>query len=212
MREAEAKQLRDLLSPGRIAEYELLCGGNTVSALRLHCWNTEICEAFYGPLQYLELALRSVITRELVTLFGQRDWWGSPQAQLHYAARQKITDAAALLRRSGLPADPHQITEELPFGFWVSLLGPGNNYDQRLWRTALHRAFPGYRGRRRSLHQQFDHLRTLRNKIAHHCPIHHRHLTADYEAILGCLRYIDASLAVMVERHSRVSEVLGRRP
>jgi hypothetical protein len=212
MQQAEAKRLRNLLSQSRLAEYELRCAGDPVAALRLHCWNTEISEAFYGPLQYLEVSMRSVMTKELVSLFGQRDWWASPQADLHYGARRKITEATDQLRRSGLPADPQQITDELPFGFYVSLLGPGNNYDQRLWRPALYRAFPGYHGRRRDLHRRFDYLRVFRNKIAHHCPIHHRHLVADHDAILECLRYIDTGLADMVERHSRVSEVLARRP
>ncbi|MEV6031051.1 hypothetical protein AB0L65_07865 [Nonomuraea sp. NPDC052116] len=63
-------------------------------------------------------------------------------------------------------------------------LGRGNNYDQRLWRTSLYQAFPGYRGGRHALHRQLDFLRVLRNKIAHHCPIHHRHLQADQDTIL----------------------------
>jgi hypothetical protein len=161
MQQAEAKRLRNLLSQSRLAEYELRCAGDPVAALRLHCWNTEISEAFYGPLQYLEVSMRSVMTKELVSLFGQRDWWASPQADLHYGARRKITEATDQLRRSGLPADPQQITDELPFGFYVSLLGPGNNYDQRLWRPALYRAFPGYHGRRRDLHRRFDYLRVF---------------------------------------------------
>ncbi|MEV1204100.1 hypothetical protein [Microbispora rosea] len=73
MEEAEAKRLREVLSVARVAEYETLCDGQTAAALRLHCWNTEICAAFYGPLQYLEVALRGVLSRELVRLFQRAD-------------------------------------------------------------------------------------------------------------------------------------------
>nr|WP_063791984.1 hypothetical protein [Nonomuraea pusilla] len=212
MQEAEATRLCTLLSPLRLAEYQLACGGDAVAALRLHCWNTEISEAFYGPLQYLEVAMRSAMTRELTGYLRREDWWNDPRPQLTYGGRQRITEAEQQLRRIGLTPTPHMVTEELPFGFYVSLLGPGNGYDQRLWRTALYRAFPTYRGRRQPLHRQVDHLRIFRNKIAHHGPIHHRHLVADHDAILRCLEYIDAGLATMVRRHSRVPEVLNRRP
>jgi hypothetical protein len=57
----------------RLAEYELRCAGDPVAALRLHCWNIEISQAVYGPLQYLEISMRSVMTRKLVALFGRAD-------------------------------------------------------------------------------------------------------------------------------------------
>ncbi|GAA0434489.1 hypothetical protein Acor_08950 [Acrocarpospora corrugata] len=110
-------------------------------------------------------------------------------------SRNKIADAAKQVTRAGLSAAPDRIVEELSFGFWVSLLGSGNNYDQHLWRPALYRAFPGWRGRRRDLHLKLDYLRVLRNKIAHHAPIHHRHLTVDHDRVLECLGYVDAGLA-----------------
>ncbi|MGW4641636.1 hypothetical protein ACWEN6_24150 [Sphaerisporangium sp. NPDC004334] len=111
MQEAEARRLCGLLSASRLAEYELRCAGDPVAALRLHCWNTEICEAFYGPLQYLEVSMRSVMTQELTALFGQRDWWASPRADLHYGALRKIGEATDQLTRSGLPADPQQVSD-----------------------------------------------------------------------------------------------------
>ncbi|MGP3958654.1 hypothetical protein ACTWPT_21800 [Nonomuraea sp. 3N208] len=93
MQEAEAKRLRDLLSPIRMAEYELRCPDDPVAALRLHCWNTEISEAFYGPLQYLEISLRTAMTRQLSAMFGRRDWWTHPRVSLTYGARQRIDEA-----------------------------------------------------------------------------------------------------------------------
>ncbi|MFC7382067.1 hypothetical protein [Sphaerisporangium rhizosphaerae] len=212
MDHAEALRLRGVLSQARLGEYVAVCGGDTVAALRLFCWNTEIASGLYGPLQHLELALRSVIDQQLRRLFGQADWWDAPGADLHFGARQKIADARGQLRRQSIPATPQEIVNELPFGFWVGLLGSGNRYDQRLWRTALHRAFPHHRGRRRDLHQKLDYLRVLRNKIAHHCPIHHRHLHADYETIVEVLGYIDHGLAGLVRRYSGVPALLARRP
>jgi hypothetical protein len=208
----EAQHLYGVLSQARLLEYEAFCAGDKLAALRLFCWNTEVAAAFYAPLQHLELALRSVLDQGMFRLFGQDDWWDHPRANLHHPARTRINEARQQLRRQGIPQTPQEIVAELPFGFWVSLLGRGNNYDQRLWRTSLYQAFPGYRGGRNALHRRLDYLRVLRNKIAHHCPIHHRHLDADHEAILAILGYIDPQLVAMVDRYSPVPAVLARRP
>ncbi|WP_285579937.1 hypothetical protein [Herbidospora sp. NBRC 101105] len=195
-----------------MSPYLLRTGGDPVSALRLHCWNTEISSAFYGPLQFLEVAMRVGMNRQLALLFGQDDWWNHPNARLTSVANRKIADAVSQVTRLRLPVDAEQITDQLSFGFWVALLGRGDNYDQRLWRPALHKAFPHFRGPRRELHARLDHHRILRNKIAHHGPIHNRHLTADYESIVTCLTLIDPDLAAMVRRHGDIAEVLSRRP
>ncbi|MFC4117377.1 hypothetical protein [Nonomuraea zeae] len=212
MEQREAKHLHELLSQARLPEYEAFCGGDRVAALRLFCWNTEVAAAFYGPLQHIELALRSVLDQRMFHLFGQRDWWAHPEAHLHRPAQAKIRDVTQQLARQSIPATSSEIVAELPFGFWVSLLGRGNGYDQRLWRTSLYWAFPGYRGGRAALHRELDYLRVLRNKVAHHCPIHHRHLDADHETILRVLGYVDSQLAALVGRYSPVSAVLARRP
>ncbi|GAA0435305.1 hypothetical protein Acor_75600 [Acrocarpospora corrugata] len=81
----------------------------------------------------------------------------------------------------------------------------------RLWRPALHRAFPGYRGPRRALHQDLYHLRKLRNRIAHYEPIHHRHLIADHATILTVLGHISPEAASWVRENDRVPEALVRR-
>ncbi|MFC4536956.1 hypothetical protein [Sphaerisporangium dianthi] len=136
MDHAEALRLRRVLSQARISEYAAACGGDTTAALRLFCWNTEIASGLYGPLQHLELALRSVIDQQMRLLFERADWWEAPAADLHFAARQRITEARGQLRRQAIPTTADELVNELPFGFWVGLLGSGNRYDQRLWRTA----------------------------------------------------------------------------
>ncbi|WP_061291664.1 Abi family protein [Herbidospora cretacea] len=211
MHAEEATRLHGGLSTTRMSEYLLRCGGDHVAALRLHCWNTEISEALYGPLQYLELATRSSMTARLCSHFGRNDWWDDPRANLNRVAQDKVSGVKDQAAR-GAAFRPLTITESLSFGFWVSLLGRGNDYEKHLWRPALHRAFPHWGGNRSGLHKKLDYLRVLRNKIAHHAPIHHRHLLADHLGIIECLGYIDPGLARMVGRHSRFPEVLARRP
>ena len=125
---------------------------------------------------------------------GGKDWWTSPALVLAPEATDMIAMALYQARfRTG--ATPGHVVAALPFGFWVSLLssGGGATYETRLWRPALHRAFPHYRGPRRSVHQRLVTMRLLRKRIAHHEPIHYRHLAADHATMLddrsaGCRR------------------------
>ncbi|WP_433415165.1 hypothetical protein ACQP1V_36725 [Microtetraspora malaysiensis] len=211
---ADAAHLRDLLSAARLGEYELAAGGEPDIAFRLHCWNTELAAAFYGPLQYLEIAVRNALHRQMAGIFQRDDWWDHPDADLNSVAMAKIRDAKAVVMRTRASVPPDCVVAELVFGFWVSLLTSGgrHNYERRFWRPALCRAFPGFRGRRRDLHSDLDYLRVLRNRIAHHRPIYHRHLRADHDTLLRTLDYVSPALAAWVEAHSPVPEVLSRRP
>jgi hypothetical protein len=100
---------------------------------------------------------------------------------------------------------------ELPFGFWVSLLGSGADYETRLWRPALRLAFSGYRGRRSVIHLELDATRRLRNRIAHHEPIYRRDLRADHARILRLLEYVSWDYKTWVQEHDRVPAVLTAR-
>jgi hypothetical protein len=53
-------------------------------------------------------------------------------------------------------------------------VGPllASSYNRTLWRPCLKYAF--INARRQRLHDELNHLRELRNRIAHHEPIHGR--------------------------------------
>ncbi|WP_230885125.1 hypothetical protein [Planomonospora sp. ID82291] len=147
----------------------------------------------------------------MTALFQRSDWWNAPALDLALHARQSVTYACTTVAQNyAHPTNGHVIAE-LSFGFWTSLLGTGNRYDMRLWRPALHRAFPGYCGSRRALHQDLYHLRKLRNRIAHYEPIHQRHLAADHTKILRILSHISPETTTWVRANDRVPEVLARR-
>jgi hypothetical protein len=207
------------LSPERMATYILAAGGDREKALRLYTWNTAVSAAFYGPLQGLEVALRNALHRELTAAHGPA-WYDDPACGLDAGALVRIAAAGDNLRRSGYVVDPPHIVAELPFGFWVSLLGrggraptlgaPRRNYEMTLWRPCLHRAFRHARLRRTEAHRPLDYLRTFRNRIAHHEPIFTRHLEADYGSLLTVTGWICPRTREWIEHHSRVEALLGR--
>lgn len=211
MDEASAKAVRDALSPERLAPYEEACARDLGKALRLYGWNIEVSAAFYGPLSCLEVLLRNAIHRELATLFVRYDWWSAPGVNLHRQAQLEVERAQDKIHQNRRRKTHDRMVAELPLGFWVSLLGQGNDYEMRLWRPALHRAFPGYRGRRKPLHDALDHVRFFRNRIAHYEPIHHRHLEADHGKIIQLIGYVSPEAVECVRSFDRVPDVLARK-
>ncbi|MFV2197640.1 hypothetical protein [Nocardiopsis sp. LOL_012] len=188
----------------RLAPYITVCGGDTTRAAELYHWNVAVSSAFYQPLHVLELALRNSVHDRLSEHFDRADWWRS--APLHRESARLVAKAERNCRKRGSPAAPDDIVTELSFGFWAFLLVA--QYDRTLWRTALHRAFPHYRGPRADLHREMDYLRTFRNRIMHHEPIHHRHLKADHDTIYRVLSWINAEAASGVRYLDRVPELL----
>lgn len=112
------------------------------------------------------------------------------QLDQHDAAKVRQT-SDDLRRWRGTDPCTDDIVAELPFGFWVSLLS--RRYDRHLWVPALYKAFPGYRGTRESLRDNFETMRLFRNRIMHHEPVHHRHLAADHAKIYRLLGYMERS-------------------
>ncbi len=205
-------QLYEALSGARMVFYLEACAGDRMAALRLHCWNTEVSEAFYGPLQYFEIGLRNALHGHLAKDLGREDWWNAPDATLHPEGVLLIEKCHRKIGNHMATPAPDRVVAELPLGFWVGLLGRGKSYDEQLWRRCLHRAFPGFRGVRRDLYRSLDHARAFRNRIAHHEPVYYRDLDADHRSILRLIDYLSPSLSAQVAKYSRVPEVLARRP
>jgi hypothetical protein len=200
--------LRAVASVKRLEPYLAVHAGDRSAAVRLYAWNIQVSAAFQAPIGCLEIAYRNALDQQLAALFRRDDWWLAPQILLHRTAQRMVDEATQEIQRRGESPTPGRTVAELSFGFWVSLLGSGTDYETRLWRPALRHAFPGYRGRRAPLHRQLDDVRRLRNRIAHHEPIHRRDLAADHEGIYRLLAYIPPEYADWVRLHDRVPDVL----
>ena len=65
---------------------------------------------------------------------------------------------------------------------------------------------------RKEIHRPLDHLRLLRNRIAHHEPIFRRHIEADYETLLRVIGWMSPETANWGEHHATVREIFAQRP
>ena len=193
-----------------------LCGASCDHTLAAYGWELQIAGACSETLKHVERAMRVALSRELRAFSGRPDWWASQRVTLHGWAEGEIAKAGDHLRRNGKPPTPTAIAARLTFGFWTSLLGnaSGADYETRLWRPALHRAFPGHRGPRRDVYQRVEFLRKLRNRADHPDdePIGDLDLMAAMHTVELVVGWIDQDAAAWVLARSRVPAVLSARP
>ena len=202
----EQRTLEQLLSPARMAPYLSATAGDRARAIELYDWNTRIGAAFFESLHYLEVGLRNALDDAASRHLGTH--WLSPTSRT-MTPRSRKTVVIALGHAGGPSAPRGKLVAELPFGFWWSLLA--DEYNRRLWQPALQHAFEGA-VRRRKLHAELDDLRRLRNRIAHHEPIHARALESDFRRVVDIATRIGTALGQHITTTSRIPEVLAAQP
>ncbi|MFT4167450.1 MAG: hypothetical protein QM650_19615 [Microlunatus sp.] len=201
----EQATLQRLLSRARLAPYMEVSDGSWAHAIALYDWNTKIGAAFFESIHYLEIGLRNALDNAASSRLGVT--WLMPTSSI-LTPQSRRAVAVALRQAGGSNAPRGKLIAELPFGFWWSLLA--DEYNRRLWQPALQHAFEGT-VRRRRLHADLDDLRRLRNRIAHHEPIHTRDLDADFAKVLDIARRLGAALGNHIAATSRVAQVLAAR-
>ncbi|MFF1777643.1 hypothetical protein [Streptomyces virginiae] len=195
---AAEMELIKMTDAGRYADPATLCSAACRQALAWSDWEMAAAKAAYELLRNLENILRCTVSDRLSSHYGCGDWWNAPRLRLTYSTLEKIETAENKLRQAGAPVTSTAILREVPLGFWVSLLGRGLDYETQVWRP-VSSGFPGYRGRRGPLHARLDHLRLLRNKVAHQDRIGGRDLAADRRSILTAIGYVSEGVARCVD-------------
>lgn len=202
--------VRDAVSSPRLASYLHRCHGTLETALDLYRWNNDVAGTLLRPLCDLEITLRNALTRELDSLTRPRPWWTHPALLADARCQTNLERAKHSLQRAGKARTTDAMVAEMSFGFWVALTDSA--FDMSLWRRGLYRAFPHYRGPRKSLHIDLQRMLGLRNRTSHHEPIHHRHLAADRRTIHRLLGYLSPDMQRWGWHGDRSPEVLSRRP
>src|SRR5947208_15768871 len=114
------EQLKKTLSAKRLEKYLAAVDGDLDKSLKLYEENMRLAEAFYSPLQCLEVCLRNSLNARLSTTFGD-DWLTNGKPSLEEGSRLTIEKAIEGLTKDGHNAAPDDVVAELNFGFWVGL-------------------------------------------------------------------------------------------
>lgn len=210
--------LQQRLTPTRLSSYLNDSGGDVDQALALYDWNTALSGALHETLGRFEVVLRNALDEQLTNLASRRDWTRPWYRQpglldLRGAADVEVARAKAIDRS---PIELHgKVVAELTFGFWRYLLE--KRYHTTLWVPALRHAFPNHPRYPAAdfgpdIRKRVQRLHLLRNRVAHHEPIHRRNIARDDAGLSDVVAWICRDSAEWITNTSRVKEVLGNRP
>ncbi len=207
------------LTPDRLGSYLEATDGDLEAAIGLYDWNIEAGVALYGDISRLEVVFRNAVDSALVAYGQARGWpqpWYGRQQLFTIRTWDKIEVACHRASQHGGPDVHGQVIAELSFGIWRFLCTP--HYLTSLWVPALVGAFPGHpdagkpRRVRADVEARMKRLHFLRNRIAHHEPIHERDLALDHRELLEVVGWICADSRAWIESASRTPTVLSSRP
>lgn len=208
--------LSELLTSERLGSYLRWSGGDVGAAFALYEWNMAAAATVMHTTGMVEVIVRNAMDRELQGLAGVRGWstWfdGAPPDQ---RGRADIKKARERARRPANQPELHgKVVAELTLGFWRYLAA--SRYLTSLWTPALFRAFPDGPTDKLQAQRQIDrHLRNLllvRNRAAHHEPIHRRDLLRDLAAAVEVAAWVQPQAGAWVADLSTIADVVLARP
>ncbi|NEE00721.1 hypothetical protein [Phytoactinopolyspora halotolerans] len=207
--------VRRSLSDERLGPYDRAADGDRAASLELYEWNLLVSGAFFESLSVLEVALRNSFHEQLTRLHDTRrhpgQWYEHPEYLLGRKGCEEVRHARRRLCVTGKTETAGRVVAELSFGFWRYLTASG--YADKLWRPALRRAFLTTRPLpRREIADRLTRLHDLRNRIAHHEPIHFRDLARDWQDILYIAEALGPDIRNWLVRTTRVPAILAARP
>lgn len=205
--------LRYLTSP-RLSSFMSAAGGDPALALRLYEWNAAVSAESFRLIGQVEVVVRNAVHGTLADWSAELDtgsWFENRHGYLQSEAVRTVsrTKARLALRRRRITEDA--VISDLNFGFWRHLLsGP---YKSTLWPFAMRSAFPHLPSADApKLFKAMAQLHVLRNRVAHHEPIHQRDLASDYAAGCFVLGAVSPAVETWATGEGRIPALLAQRP
>lgn len=208
------KAIEATMSPARLTRFLPALSIDRNHALRTYVWNARLCEEFYIPLQFTEIALRNGIHRRLQQVFGQ-DWHISQKFKNVIPNRHKedvanVTSSEMAKRGPSFTID--HVVAGLPFGFWQNLMGKGTAH--LLWKYNANAVFPfaPIGTKRETIFEMLEQLRVFRNNIMHHYAIFDKNPVAEYNNIRTLMSWMCPHTLWLMSELANPAAVLLQRP
>ncbi len=195
----------DGLSKDRLEKYFKESDGDENIAFSLYEKNTRLSESFYTPIQGFEVLLRNKVHQSISKDFGD-DWLISGSMKFEYFHEDSISKT---IEKSKTELTTPKLIAELNLGFWTSLFG--RKYEE-LWRHNLRYIFKNSTSPllRKEILKNFNAIRDLRNRIAHHEPIFQRDLLKDHQNILNTINLMCSDTYHWIKKESRFIHVIQK--
>ncbi|WP_146243390.1 hypothetical protein [Curtobacterium sp. MCLR17_034] len=186
-------------------------------AVGLDKWNMRAAAAVMELTGAVEIVVRNAADVQLRAWATARHPGSSwlDVVPLDAQGKNDLVVARRRATRGGKRAEVHgRVVAELSFGFWRYLFE--SRYLTALWTPALHRAFPHGPAdaltRQREVRTRMQQLHFVRNRAAHHEPIHGRDLRRDHDYAIELLGWIHPGAAAWAQDVTMLGTVLGARP
>lgn len=211
---AQLTALVAAINDDRIDRFLPAAKGSRDDAFKLYLWNCSLCESFYLPLHFAEIAVRNAIHSHLVNRLSN-NWFENPALVNSLDDRRRndlVTLVASERDRHGDGLTCHHLVAELSFGFWQHLLT--KRFNRIIWAPGVKIAFPNIPNSvdRQEIYARIEVVRKWRNRIAHHKPIFDRGPSAKLQETLQLIRWVCHDVAEWVTTANTVTESIGLRP
>ena len=219
-----SRTLANYLTQDRLRSYLAASHNRLPAALALYDWNAAMSAALHEDLSRVEVVLRNTIDTSLQTHTSARNrstsaWYEKNSFFPGRHGQRALEDIAGARRRAsrGSPIAPHgNVIAEVTFGFWRYLCTP--TYLTSMWVPALAATFTNHphssspRLVRADVEDRVQRAHFVRNRVAHHEPIHQRDIVRDYASMSELLDWINHDVATWFTHNSRTLAVLATRP
>ena len=218
----DISEIERLISPERLTSYMSAAGSDLEAAIALYDWNQSVSAALFADIARIEVTFRNVVNLAMSDHHRRRGRRGPWYLESSYfagrqgrRARENIADARQRVGRKGHQETPGYVIAELMFGFWRFLCA--KDYLTNLWVPVLAAAFPNHpagdvRTIRTDVEDHMQKLHFLRNRIAHHEPIHRRNLADDANAVDELAAWMSADARDWIASRSIVGATISQRP
>lgn len=207
----ELLRLEGLLSPERIGPYRLVTADRIDDAMNLYRWNANAAALTFVCLGNLEVLLRNALSGRLSEMTpAGTPWYVHYRSVLTEKAVGDLDRALDRLTEKRKTVTDGRVVAELNLSFWRFLLTP--RYSRTLWTPGLSKALPHAGLTLSTISQQVAKVYDLRNRIAHHEPIHLLDLAGRHKLTHEIMGWIDPLAADWGHQHCLAGGVIAKKP
>ncbi|MFE6923718.1 hypothetical protein ACFVAV_22020 [Nocardia sp. NPDC057663] len=204
----------DLLSHQRLSSY-LAVTSDLESALALYEWNSDASAAVFALIARTEVLTRNAMDGALARWSNRRhgtfEWFD--HVPLDRRGDADLAEARSRTARCAASEAHGKAIAELSFGFWRYLAT--SRYHASVWVPGLHAAFPlgnrDIRRRRSQVEGCLKNLHQVRNRVAHHEPIHTYDLLQTVDDARRLAGWIAPDAAAWIATRERVTVACQQR-
>jgi hypothetical protein len=201
--------IEDWLSSPRIFYYSSVTDGDVDKALEMYEKEIELSFYFLRDISHFEILLRNSYDKVLKEKYNS-NWLldeNSPVSKKLFSNsgkdanlynRQKIEEAKIKSRKS---SNHDKILAELTLGFWSRLTD--NIHEHSLWSKYLHYAYPKGTNRK-EIHKSLEHIRIIRNRIAHNEPIRNYNILEESHNLFALAKSLNFDAGTYIEDTSKI--------